>query len=175
MSKKNKRKRSAEETTDFQVLSEDQRKQQQRQSQEEQQKHQPNNDVPDATHKSSIDDIDAIFETKKKRVAEEKEKKLQEERIEKERRKLFQRNAESSSLGPNIAQAKKKALKGDRSDVVGLNRDEWVDDGLGGVFDGEGFTGRKEEGVKVFKAHLFNKKGFGTTQDCPFDCDCCYI
>lgn len=167
MGKKNKRKRSEQTTGSQEVAQEEQKQQPQEQ--------QLQDDVPDGTLKSSLDDIDAIFETKKKRVAEEKEKQLQEEKIDKEKRKFFQRNAESSSLSTNMAHAKKKALKGDRSDVVGLNRDEWIDDGLGGVFDAEGYTGRKEDGVKVFKAHLFNKKGFGTTKDCPFDCDCCFI
>jgi hypothetical protein len=70
-----------------------------------------------------------------------------------------------------------------RSDVERLNdsadkerRDKWASDGLGGVFNGEGFTGRKDDGGhRVFKAHLMNKKGFGESPDCPFDCDCCYI
>mmetsp|Transcript_3664 Transcript_3664/g.6936 ORF Transcript_3664/g.6936 Transcript_3664/m.6936 type:complete len:165 (+) Transcript_3664:64-558(+) len=164
MSKKNKRKRSQETTVSQEIDKEEQKQQQQ-----------DDDELPNTTRKSSLEDIDAIFETKKKKVAEDKEKKLQEEKTEKERRKMFQQNASSSWLGPNMDHAKKKALKGDRSDVVGLSREEWVDDGLGGVFDAEGFTGRKEDGVKVFKAHLFNKKGFGTTKDCPFDCDCCYI
>lgn len=51
----------------------------------------------------------------------------------------------------------------------------WVDDGLGGKFNREGYTGRVEDGVKVFKAHVLNKPGFGQSKDCPFDCDCCFI
>lgn len=70
-----------------------------------------------------------------------------------------------------------------RSDVEQLNnstkkeaKDKWATDGLGGVFNGEGFTGRRDDGGhRVFKAHLMNKKGFGETPDCPFDCDCCFI
>ncbi|KAL7529098.1 hypothetical protein ACHAWF_002839 [Thalassiosira exigua] len=70
-----------------------------------------------------------------------------------------------------------------RSDVERLNdsadkerRDKWASDGLGGVFNGEGYTGRKDDGGhRVFKAHLMNKKGFGESPDCPFDCDCCFI
>ena len=53
--------------------------------------------------------------------------------------------------------------------------EEWVDDGLGGRFNAEGFTGRVEDGVKVFKAHVLSKPNAGTTAQCPFDCDCCYI
>lgn len=52
----------------------------------------------------------------------------------------------------------------------------WAADGLGGVFNGEGFTGRRDDaGHRVFKAHLMNEKGFGNTPDCPFDCNCCFI
>jgi hypothetical protein len=44
------------------------------------------------------------------------------------------------------------------------------------VYNGEGFTGRKtEDGMKIFKAHLFNERGFSQTKDCPFDCQCCFI
>ncbi|KAL7518765.1 hypothetical protein ACHAWX_003571 [Stephanocyclus meneghinianus] len=71
-----------------------------------------------------------------------------------------------------------------RTDLQKLNnnddgneqKDTWASDGLGGVFNGEGYTGRRDEGGhRVFKAHLMNKEGFGNTKDCPFDCDCCFI
>jgi hypothetical protein len=69
-----------------------------------------------------------------------------------------------------------------RSDLEELNdkskserKDKWASDGLGGIFNGEGFTGRKDDGHRVFKAHLMNKEGFGQSPDCPFDCDCCFI
>mmetsp|Transcript_26235 Transcript_26235/g.45651 ORF Transcript_26235/g.45651 Transcript_26235/m.45651 type:complete len:187 (+) Transcript_26235:152-712(+) len=70
-----------------------------------------------------------------------------------------------------------------RSDVEQLNnstnkevKNKWATDGLGGVFNGEGFTGRRDDGGhRVFKAHLMNKDGFGGSADCPFDCDCCFI
>lgn len=70
-----------------------------------------------------------------------------------------------------------------RADVEQLNdsaksetKNKWASDGLGGVFNGEGYTGRKDDGgQRVFKAHLMNKKGFGESPDCPFDCDCCFI
>ncbi len=126
-----------------------------------------------AASMSGFDDIDDLFASKKERVKQEKQTQAEEERREMEKRKFFrQNNASTSSLLQN---AKKKTLKGDKSDITGMKKNEWVDDGRGGVFDAEGFTGRKEDGVKVFKAHLFNKQGFGTTKDCPFDCDCCYI
>jgi hypothetical protein len=55
-------------------------------------------------------------------------------------------------------------------------KDSWATDGLGGVFNGEGYTGRRDDGGhRVFKAHLMNKKGFGSSPDCPFDCNCCFI
>ena len=58
----------------------------------------------------------------------------------------------------------------------GEARDRWATDGHGGVFNGEGFTGRRDDGGhRVFKAHLMNRKGFGTSPDCAFDCDCCFI
>lgn len=52
---------------------------------------------------------------------------------------------------------------------------KWVDDGLGGVYNNEGYTGRVEDGVRVFKAHLLRKPQSGGTPECPFDCDCCFI
>eukprot|EP00980_Cylindrotheca_fusiformis_P005163 scaffold1101_cov123-Cylindrotheca_fusiformis.AAC.1 len=54
-------------------------------------------------------------------------------------------------------------------------RNVWVDDGLGGKYNGEGFTGRIQDGCKVFKAHVLNKPNSGNSRDCPFDCDCCFI
>jgi hypothetical protein len=53
--------------------------------------------------------------------------------------------------------------------------EDWVDDGLGGVYNKEGYTGRVEDGVRVFKAHLLRKPKSGQTPLCPFDCDCCFI
>lgn len=126
---------------------------------------------------SGLDDIDALFATKKEKDIEKKQVEEKNEKRREEQRKLFKRNQESSSsAGIDISTAKKKPLTYDRDDINGLKKNEWVNDGLGGVFDAEGFTGRKEEGSgKIYKAHLMNKKGFGSTSDCPFDCDCCYI
>lgn len=53
--------------------------------------------------------------------------------------------------------------------------DEWVDDGLGGKYNKEGYTGRVEDGVRVFKAHVLSKTNAGASNLCPFDCDCCFI
>ena len=71
--------------------------------------------------------------------------------------------------------AKKNRLEYSRRDVENMKDREWIDDGLGGRFNKEGYTGRTEGGVKIFKAHLFNQSDFGNTPDCPFDCKCCYI
>ena len=51
----------------------------------------------------------------------------------------------------------------------------WADDGLGGRFNKEGFTGRVEDGLKIYKAHVLNRPDAGGTKDCPFDCSCCFI
>mmetsp|Transcript_10371 Transcript_10371/g.22867 ORF Transcript_10371/g.22867 Transcript_10371/m.22867 type:complete len:202 (+) Transcript_10371:226-831(+) len=78
-----------------------------------------------------------------------------------------------------------KSLTYTRQDIQQLNgdkqssneaKDKWATDGLGGVFNGEGYTGRRDDGgLRVFKAHLMNREGFGGSKDCPFDCDCCFI
>ena len=108
--------------------------------------------------KSAISEIDDLFNQKKQYKNEQKAQEQQ----EKERIKQH-----------------KASIPKDRNDLSNINKKEWIDDGLGGVFNHEGFTGRrhKEDGfnVKVYKAHLMNKPGFGNSKDCPFDCDCCYI
>lgn len=116
-----------------------------------------------------ISEIDFLFADKKQKKKEEEEK-IQEELKKAKKQKSM--NAGSKRDGK-----KKICLKYDRSDISNLKTNDWVDDGLGGVFNNEGFTGRKDStsGFKVYKAHLFNKKGFGETKDCPFDCDCCFI
>jgi hypothetical protein len=90
---------------------------------------------------------------------------------------LTNKNSYGGTTTTKKSSSTKKLLHGDRSDLERLQSGEWVDDGLGGKFNSDGFTGRRDEqsGFKVFKAHLLNKKGFGTTSLCPFDCDCCYI
>jgi len=114
-----------------------------------------------------LSEIDAMFAGKKEKDAVEKEREEKEEQIIQQQKK--RRSEERSD--------KKIQLSYDRNDIGKVKSGEWAQDGLGGVFDSEGFTGRREgtQGLKVFKAHLFNKKGFGTSKDCPFDCDCCFI
>jgi len=73
-------------------------------------------------------------------------------------------------------QQEKPARKSKPHPIMSAGREgEWVDDGLGGVYNAEGFTGRVEDGVKVFKAHILRKQGAGYSPDCPFDCKCCFI
>lgn len=124
--------------------------------------------LEDCSKSTGMDEIDALF-ARKKEIKKESIIKAAEE---KKRRRLQDDDSKDNS--------RKKAaqkLTGDRTDLERLKAGEWVDDGLGGKFNADGYTGRREDGsgLKVFKAHLFNKKGFGTTKDCPFDCDCCFI
>ena len=114
--------------------------------------------------KAKLDEIDALFASRKAK------KKANDEN------KDYEYHSKHSKQ-PNERSANKKILKGDRSDTNAIKRGEWVDDGLGGVFDKDGFTGRREQGsnFKIYKAHLMNRKGFGQSEDCPFDCDCCFI
>mmetsp|Transcript_26524 Transcript_26524/g.37385 ORF Transcript_26524/g.37385 Transcript_26524/m.37385 type:complete len:152 (+) Transcript_26524:211-666(+) len=124
-----------------------------------------NDDQKIKTKTTGLDEIDALFEDKKtikKRKQQEEQEAVREEEAERKRQKQEQND-------------KKSKLQYNRHDILQMSDREWVDDGLGGKFNSEGFTGRKHDGVKVFKAHLFNKPNFGDTKDCPFDCDCCYI
>jgi len=113
------------------------------------------------------DDIDALFAEKKK---------IKKQKISEHKKSPVRCNFASSQHGQTASMTKRK-LNGDRTDTDDLQKGQWIDDGLGGIFDKEGFTGRKDQssGYKIYKAHLMNKKGFGQTKDCPFDCDCCYI
>lgn len=132
-------------------------------------------DTKEERKSDGLEEIDALFALKKDKDIEQKKKDAEDEKKREDQMKFFRDNAKSSSTIALTKNAKSIKLSNDRTDVQNLQKGEWANDGLGGVFDSEGFTGRREEGVKVYKAHLFNKKGFGTTPDCPFDCDCCYI
>ena len=124
-----------------------------------------------------MDMFDELFATKKEIEQTQKKQEEDDEKRHEEYQKMIRNNNNNSSsvLGLAGKNAKSIELSQDRSDVNKINKGEWANDGLGGVFDADGFTGRKEGGSKIYKAHLFNKKGFGTTEDCPFDCKCCYI
>ena len=106
---------------------------------------------PDTKKKRGWDEIACLFDDGKKKKQEEREKQQQ------------------------VAQQKKKKKKPHMPPAAVRAGGEWVDDGLGGVYNSEGFTGRVEDGVKIFKAHILSKEGAGETPDCPFDCKCCFI
>jgi len=110
--------------------------------------------------KSGIDEIETLFDSKKMKKKESANNKT----------------SKTSNAGSATSkQQQQQKLKYDRSDIAQLKPKEWIEDGLGGKFNKEGFTGRTEQGVNIYKAHLFNKRDFGKTSDCPFDCDCCFI
>mmetsp|Transcript_15993 Transcript_15993/g.36749 ORF Transcript_15993/g.36749 Transcript_15993/m.36749 type:complete len:137 (-) Transcript_15993:487-897(-) len=116
-------------------------------------------DASTYSKKSGWDEIDNMFEQNKKRKQAEKRQ---------------QEKAAAATKASSKASTT-NSLSYTRQDIDVMQEKEWKDDGLGGKFNKEGFTGRTEGGLKVFKAHLFNRKNFGSTDDCPFDCDCCYI
>lgn len=107
---------------------------------------------------AGLNEIEALFDDKKQH---KKQRQQQEQQDEQEKRKRKARQQQQSNNS--------------RKDLLQLNDKEWKDDGLGGKYNREGFTGRREDGVKVYKAHLLNERDFGNTPDCPFDCSCCYI
>lgn len=87
---------------------------------------------------------------------------------------LMQLNNQSTNATANSHNNNNKSSN--KSNNSNEAKQTWASDGLGGIFNGEGYTGRKDGGGhRVFKAHLMNKEGFGQSKDCPFDCDCCYI
>ena len=108
--------------------------------------------------KRGWDDIEQIFDEKKAKLKEEADQ------------------AQQRKAGPHGGSKArtKHRTKSKSSKDQGL-APGWVDDGLGGKYNAEGYTGRVEDGVKIFKAHVLNKPDAGTTDKCPFDCDCCFI
>lgn len=111
--------------------------------------------TPDAK-KSGSDVIDSIFSSKRK----------------KEKEPIVNKPKKIKRVPEAKQQSNQSVLEAAFSKPGG---NEWVDDGLGGRFNPEGFTGRVEDGVKIFKAHVLNRPKAGSTKDCPFDCDCCFI
>jgi hypothetical protein len=110
------------------------------------------------TMQTGLGEIDSIFSEKKKRPK--------------------RRNDVSSSKKKMKLEVSPRKFQSSRSigeEKTSQSSQEWVDDGLGGKFNAEGFTGRKEEGMKIFKAHVLNKPNSGYSKDCPFDCSCCFI
>lgn len=118
--------------------------------------------APDGNKKRGWDAIESLFDDKKKdkkdrHVEQQEQKKLNDEY--RRQQKAERASGSASTTGTTNFSAKEK----------------WADDGLGGKYNAEGFTGRVQEGVKVFKAHLLSKPGAGSSDQCPFDCECCYI
>ena len=104
--------------------------------------------------KRGWDEIESMFDDKKKKKTE-----------------VAVATAES-------AKKNKSKPRGERTGKVNTKEKggDWVDDGLGGVYNSEGYTGRVEDGVRVFKAHVLQQSpGAGETDLCPFDCKCCYM
>jgi hypothetical protein len=112
--------------------------------------------------KRGWDAIESLFDDKKqdkkdRHVEQQEQKKLNDEY--RRQQKAERAKSSTSASGTTNFSAKEK----------------WADDGLGGKYNSEGFTGRVQDGVKVFKAHLLSKPGAGSTDQCPFDCECCYM
>jgi len=120
---------------------------------------------------SGIETIDELFNLKKEKMTKRRLDQMQEE----EERKIKARQEQEVRIPSSGKHVKKVELAYTRDDTTKIQKGEWASDGLGGVFDVDGWTGRTESGMKIYKHHLFNKKNAGKTKDCPFDCDCCYI
>ncbi|KAL3925795.1 MAG: hypothetical protein SGILL_000176 [Bacillariaceae sp.] len=135
--------------------------------------HAAKEEAPSKKRKSQgLDEIDSLFSNKKKQDRQEKQKETERKADAKKRRssQISSSSASSSSGGRGNKSVLETTFAAGSTSYA-----KWVDDGLGGKFNREGYTGRVEEGVKVFKAHVLNKPGFGQSKDCPFDCDCCFI
>lgn len=113
--------------------------------------------VGGSSKKRGWNEIESIFDDKKTKEKEKAAATANAEELRKDRRQQRMKSEPLRHLG---------------TEKTG---DEWVADGLGGKFNTEGFTGRVEDGVKIFKAHVLAKPNAGNTPECPFDCDCCYI
>lgn len=123
---------------------------------------------PETTkQKRGWDEIETLFDDKKR-------KKVEEVATESSARQTHARknaNQRDRSEKPARSAAKNSTPKSNKYGTDG----DWVNDGLGGRYNAEGYTGRIEDGVKIFKTHILSKPNAGQTPQCPFDCDCCYI
>jgi hypothetical protein len=117
-------------------------------------------------------EIDSLFSEKKKQDRQAKEMASEAIKAAKKARNGARAPGSSSS---SLRRGDLSVLEEKFGRGGGSSSASWVDDGLGGKFNREGYTGRVEDGVKVFKAHVLNKPGFGQSKDCPFDCECCFI
>lgn len=130
----------------------------------------------DPVDKGAAGWIEDLFSNRKK---ERQQKQADADESDTKRKSAQLPKSRSSGRSDESRGEKKQKYLGSPEDkrvIDTLDPNEWRDDGLGGVFDREGFTGRKsQEGFKIFKKHLLNKKNSGNTPLCPFDCDCCFI
>eukprot|EP00746_Dinoflagellata_sp_MGD_P168451 gnl/MRDRNA2_/MRDRNA2_99935_c0_seq1.p1 gnl/MRDRNA2_/MRDRNA2_99935_c0~~gnl/MRDRNA2_/MRDRNA2_99935_c0_seq1.p1 ORF type:complete len:189 (-),score=66.82 gnl/MRDRNA2_/MRDRNA2_99935_c0_seq1:150-716(-) len=111
---------------------------------------------------SSKSDIDSIFAAKRKVDSAE------------EPASASSNAKKSKTEGPNSGVRQAAPSKGSADDLFG-DGDQWVDDGLGGVYNSEGWTGRRtDDNFRIFKAHLLKVGSGGGTPQCPFDCQCCF-
>lgn len=135
-------------------------------------------DIPAKATTKTKNEIDSIFAVAKKRK--------QEDEITSKTKKMHPSNKKLKKTESSLSSSSNKRSGGTQGNLSVLEREfgpspagsgfkRWKDDGLGGKFNAEGYTGRVEDGVKVFKAHVLNKPDFGNTKDCPFDCQCCFI
>ena len=122
--------------------------------------------------KRGWDEIADLFD-KKKHDKEQVNKVAAQQRVQDDKER--QRRRRQKKNNNNDQERKADEFSTQASYNKTANKETWVDDGLGGKFNAEGFTGRVEDGVKIFKAHVLSKPNAGQTPLCPFDCDCCYI
>ena len=113
-------------------------------------------------------DIESLFDTAK----EEKRQNNAKTNSKKKKKKLLDRG---SGCNRKFSSPSVSAPHKGKSSSSSSGNDTWVDDGLGGKYNSEGYTGRIEDGVKIFKTHLLQCSTSGQTDQCPFDCKCCFI
>jgi hypothetical protein len=119
--------------------------------------------------KRGWDDIESLLDAKKRQKSKAKDQTRQKNDIldpPTRKRQHQERIADEFAAFPKKTGGRTTSLH---------DETEFIDDGLGGKFNKEGYTGRVQDGVRIFKAHVLSKPGAGTTKDCPFDCTCCYI
>jgi len=114
-------------------------------------------------------EIENIFGQKKKQKENSKPEEAEGEK------KSTKAGSNSAPTNGVIKKTKKKKprIRGSADNILG--DDEWKDDGLGGVYDKNGWTGRTtEDGLRIYKKHLLKiQEGGGESELCPFDCECC--
>merc|ERR1712032_1342933 len=123
--------------------------------------------VENASAATAIDDIFA--DAKKRKVDKEKAEAEADIAEKKQKSKALKKKGIRPGgriSAPSLGSADNPLVRGD----------EWVDDGLGGIYNAEGWTGRHtpNDSMRIFKAHLIKVGAGGGTPLCPFDCQCCF-